>query len=78
MGRNRWQGADDYLPPDTTAKLHLRRVDLDSGGYDSGRAYWGRGEPIYCAWDAEGNTGYVRARTRDKTKAQFPNARFYR
>ena len=78
MGRNRREGADDYLPADTPAKLHLRRVRLDQGGYDRGGAYWGLGEPIYCAWDGEGRTRYLRARDRQAARAQFPAARFYR
>lgn len=29
--------------------VRLFRVNLDSGGYDDGGAYWGIGAPIYCA-----------------------------
>jgi hypothetical protein len=31
--------------------VRLFRVNLDQGGYDDGGAYWGTGEPIYCATD---------------------------
>ena len=31
-------------------KVHLRKVPLDSGGYDQGGAYWGLGTPLYVAW----------------------------
>jgi len=30
-------------------KVRLRRVRLDSGGYDSGGAYWGAGLPLWYA-----------------------------
>jgi len=36
-------------------------VNLDSGGYDDGGAYWGRGEPLYCATDDMGYREFVRA-----------------
>jgi hypothetical protein len=39
----------------------LRRVTLDSGGYDQGGAYWGIGKPLYYFESACGNTtGYFR------------------
>jgi len=28
-------------------KVYKKRVRLDSGGYDSGGAYWGLGAPLY-------------------------------
>jgi len=28
-------------------KVYRKRVRLDSGGYDSGGAYWGLGAPLY-------------------------------
>ena len=31
--------------------VRLFRINLDSGGYDNGGAYWGIGAPIYCATD---------------------------
>lgn len=68
---------------DTEAgKLRLVRVGLDSGGYDRGGAYWGIGEPLYCAADTDGNVVYLRARTRKAAKAailsDWPDARFHR
>lgn len=61
-------------------RLHLRRVPLNSGGYDPGGAYWGKGAPLYCAY---GHTDcdigepvelYVRAPSRaaaaDKLRAE--------
>lgn len=68
-----------------SGKVHLARVRLDSGGYDKGGAYWGTGEPLWCAWDDEGGEVYLRAASRDATKAAIlanhPDSeavRFYR
>lgn len=57
--------------------LRLTRVDLDSGGYDKGGAYWGRGkEYVYCAWgEYHGNrrtfVTYVRAPDRKSAKEKI-------
>ena len=44
--------------PDADCRFYLKRVPIDSGGYDRGGAYWGLGAPLYwfCAEDgtAEG------------------------
>ena len=29
--------------------IRLFKVNVDSGGYDDGGAYWGLGKPLYCA-----------------------------
>lgn len=52
-------------------KTHLRRVGLDSGGYDRGGAYWGTGEPLWVAWDDDGGEVYLRALSREIAKAQL-------
>ena len=52
--------------------LYLRRVLLDRGGYDPGGAYWGLGDPIWCAFSfAHINVAYIRAPSRNAAKAQF-------
>ena len=76
-------GRKTDLPRDTTAKIHLQRVRLDSGGYDKGGAYWGIGAPLFCAWcnsedGVEVLTAYARAYDREHAKGLFPNAKFYR
>lgn len=49
--------------------LYLRRVLHSFEAYDSGGAYWGHGEPIYCCWNATGTfVQYVRAKNREKAK----------
>jgi hypothetical protein len=47
MGRR-----DDQI--DWGKRLYLRRVPIDSGGYDPGGAYWGLGRPLYALGDGEG------------------------
>lgn len=51
--------------------LHLRRVPLNQG-YDTGGAYWGVGNPLYCAFghlmDGDIFTHYVRAANREEAK----------
>lgn len=66
-----------------TGKVSLRRIPLDSGGYDAGGAYWGFGEPIYSALSECGTVDMtMRASTRDAAKVEVlkehPKARFYR
>lgn len=67
---------------DTGLRMHLRRVRINSGGYDDGGAYWGLGAPLWAYDDGENDWSYLRARTRDDAKAKilerFPDAKFYR
>lgn len=35
--------------------LRIRRVRLDSGGYDDGGAYWGTGTPLFQAYGTDGS-----------------------
>lgn len=68
---------------DCVGKVSLRHVPLNSGGYDSGGAYWGLGQRLYWATDESGALDYFfRARDRDAAKAQilsdWPEAKFYR
>lgn len=75
--------ARGMLTPQESPKVSLRRIPLDSQGYDSGGAYWGHGAPLYCAQSDCGTVDmWFRARTRDAAKAivreQYSNVRFYR
>lgn len=45
MGRREYRNPGDLAP----RTVRLFRVRLDSGGYDDGGAYWGHGDPLYCA-----------------------------
>ena len=51
----------------------LRRVRLNSGGYDRGGAYWGVGMPLWCRWgySADGDLvcQYFRAPSREAARA---------
>lgn len=63
MGRADWL---DLKPDDLAPRtVHLFRVRLDSGGYDAGGAYWGHGEPLFCATDGENYREFTRARNRE-------------
>ena len=85
---------DWYVDPKTGDRVHitttadappftLRRVYINSGGYDSGGAYWGLGDPLYYYEGPISDiNGYVRGATRDEAKMEIrknhPHARFYR
>jgi len=67
----------------TAVKVSLRKIPINSGGYDSGGAYWGIGQPLYWAGSDCGTIDrFFRAATRDQAKAeirkQYPKATFYR
>lgn len=57
MGRPGWLSGPE-------GKVRLFRVNLDSGGYDDGGAYWGLGKPLYCCTDDMNFRYFVRASTR--------------
>jgi hypothetical protein len=64
-------------------KITLRKVRLDSQGYDSNGTYFGTGEPLYWAADDSGDyDDTFRAANRDDAKAfvreTWPAATFYR
>ncbi len=76
--------SDKHGFPAVSYKVSLQRIRLDRGGYDSGGAYWGIGQPLYWA-RVEGPAGFemfFRASSRDAAKAivreRYPHARFYR
>jgi hypothetical protein len=77
-GSSMGRGSDNQLE----GKLSLRRVCLDSGGYDNGGAYWGAGAPLWRAEDSEGRESFFRSGDRDaaktKLRAEFPGVTFYR
>ena len=73
MGRHTGPSLDQEAGP-----LYLRRVRLDAGGYDSGGAYWGLGQPLWEAMDQDGNIEIFRSRDRAAAKARYPEAKFYR
>lgn len=64
-------------------KLCVRKVPLNSGGYDSLGTYWGHGEYLYVIATQDSSIEFFeRCSTREKAKAYaktlYPNARFYR
>lgn len=64
-------------PISSFAKLgpvSLRRIPLNSGGYDDGGAYWGTGQPLYHAISDCGKfEKFTRASSRDRAKARLAN-----
>ena len=69
--------------PADRQRFHLVRERLDSGGYDSGGAYWGHGSPLYRYESADSqNEGYLRAADRGEARREvleiYPGATFYR
>lgn len=67
--------------PSGAQKVYLNRVYLNSGGYDSGGAYFGLGKPLYIAHNDETEV-YTRADNRADAKrallALYPQLSFYR
>jgi hypothetical protein len=73
---------DKLDAPDAIGRVTLRRIRLDRGGYDSGGAYWGHGQPLYYAGSNCGRLDiFFRAANRidakAKVTARYPAARFY-
>ena len=67
------------------ARFYLRRIRINSGGYDSGGAYWGLGAPLFHYQEEDGSgdrDGFMRAMGRNAAKRMlaemFPGARFFR
>lgn len=60
MGRRQ----DGYLEVEVPRSVRLFRVRLDAGGYDDGGAYWGVGQPLWCAIDCDGARQFTRANSR--------------
>ena len=65
-----FMGRKEYNKPPQKRIIRLFKVRLDNGGYDNGGAYWGIGEPLWCAMADEDLTGqeqyraFVRAESR--------------
>lgn len=78
LGRDPILGEKDY-----NGKMHLRRIRLDNGGYDSNGTYFGHGPPLFWYASDDGTIDdMTRAKDRETAKklilAQYPNVRFYR
>ncbi len=76
-------GRRDRSQGEMIGKVYLRRIRLNSGGYDRGGAYWGCGVPLWYAEDSEGEGGiYFRATSREAAKAhvlaRHPRVEFFR
>lgn len=60
----------DCPEPDKAARVYASRVRLNSGGYDSGGAYWGIGAPLYYV-EQGGRESWIRAADRAAAIRQF-------
>lgn len=54
---------------DEPKSIRLFRVNICSQGYDDGGAYWGSGQPLWCARDRSGAEQFVRANSRTAAAA---------
>lgn len=77
--QNEWQCTGSAMGrrevrPEAPCKVRIRRVRLDSGGYDDGGAYWGTPGNL---WQARGDDGesavslYCRANSKAEAIAAF-------
>ena len=78
-----FKAATARAEPAVSPKITLRRVRLDSGGYDPQGAYYGIGKPLYWAADDSGEFDSTfraadRAAAKAKVRQAYPHARFYR
>jgi hypothetical protein len=78
LGRPSIQGSRDYA-----GRFVLRRIRLDTGGYDSNGTYFGEGQPLYWYASADGSIDrMLRADSRAAAKAavleKYPHATFSR
>lgn len=77
-------GRPDRCPNASADRWRLRRVPINSGGYDQGGAYWGLGPALWNGFTEDGDTDvFFRARDRDAAKAHIraehdEDARFFR
>lgn len=75
MGRG-WGKLQDLLDP-AEGEILLREVPIDEDGYDDGGAYWGIGEPLWCAQSkVTARVRYFRADDRESAMARLPGVRF--
>lgn len=73
----------DPNPETVTARLSLRKVRLNSGGYDTNGTYFGHGEPLYWCADSKGDVDFMlrahnRTTARQEVLKQYPNAKVKR
>ena len=58
-------------PPEFADRIYLRRVRLDSGGYDKNGTYFGHDQPLYWAASEDGEIDFMlRASTREGARKQ--------
>lgn len=78
-------------PKDFSGKLTLRRVRLNSGGYDKNGTYFGQGAPLFWCANEDGSIDFmlragstswsyeqIREAAKEIVRKDYPKARFYR
>ena len=78
LGRPSVHDAED--PKEFSARLYLRKVRLNNGGYDSNGTYFGIGAPLYWCANDDGDIdfmlrAYDRADAREQVLARYPKAK---
>jgi hypothetical protein len=85
MGRSDWHG-----PSDLIGKFYLQKIIMCNccGAYDSGGAYWGIGQQLYCGWCVDPMNHdeqvrlFIRADSREeaaeKIKSTYKSALFFK
>ena len=71
MGRGTYEGPADYA-----GRITLRRVYLDSGGYDTNGTYFGHGQPLYWYACEDGDIDGMLRVERDGCRAKLEASGF--
>lgn len=75
------RGSIKDAPADATVELFIRRISIDSGGYDVNGTYWGTPDDLWWAADAEGDVELTcrapdRPAAESKFRQSYPRATF--
>jgi hypothetical protein len=61
-----------HIDPTKQNSIRLFKVNVDSQGYDDGGAYWGIGQPLYCAMQYDTDyLEFIRANSRKAAADQL-------
>lgn len=68
--------------PAYDGRLYIRRVHLDSGGYDRNGTYFGHGAPLYWVSSPDSDIdfmerGFSRNHVAAKVASRYPNAKIH-
>jgi hypothetical protein len=63
-----------YASANWSGRLYARKVALDSGGYDSGGAYWGHSQTLFCVYNNQEGENEIYYFERHATRADLIRA----